>query len=94
MIVKKSVQLWDHVPSLHELQEKASPATDSTIEQFKDGTNLDVYLKYTGLRFYTNGRAFKKDETNIKSEMKYCITDDVPFFPEYEIPDKQHFILI
>lgn len=94
MIVKKSVRLWDHIPTLQELQEKANPEADSTIEQFQDGTNLDVYLKYTGLRFYTNGREFKENELNIKSEMKYCLTDNIPFFPVYDIPDKQHFILI
>lgn len=94
MIVKKSVALWDHVPSLQELQEKANPEADSIVEQFKDGTNLEVYLKYTGLRLYTNGRDFKKDEPNLKSEMKYTITDEIVFFPSYEIPDKQHFILI
>lgn len=94
MVVKKSVQLWDHVPSLQELQDKANPEADNTIEQFKDGTNLEIYLKYTGLRIYTNGRDFRESETNIKTEMKYTITENVPCFPAYEIPDKQYFILI
>ena len=94
MIVKKSIQLWDHIPDLAELREKAVPECDSTIEQFQDGTDLEVYLRYTGLRFYTNGRDFSKDEKNIKSEMKYTITNDQVYFPEYDIPDKDHFILI
>ena len=91
--VKRSVMLWDHVPDLQELRDAAAPE-DSTIETFEDNINIEIYLRYTGLRIYTNGRDFKKDEPNIKTEMKYTITEDVPCFPAYEIPDKQYFILI
>lgn len=94
MIVKKSVQLWDHVPGLDELREQCNPDFDNTIETFKDGTDIELYLRYTGLRLYTNGRDFKHNEKNIRSEMKYTITNDKVHYPEYEIPDKEHFILI
>lgn len=91
--VKRSVMLWDHVPELQELRDAAAPE-DSTIETFEDNINIDIYLRYTGLRIYTNGRDFKKDEPNIKTEMKYLCVDGEISYPDYEIPDKEHFILI
>ena len=94
MIVKKSIRLWDHVPSLEELRDNADPEIDNTIEEFQDGTDLDIYLRYTGLRIYTNGRDFKKDEPNIKTEMKYTVTNNQAYYPDYDLPDKDHFILI
>lgn len=94
MIVKKSVQLWDHVPKLDELREQCNPDFDNTIETFKDGTDIELYLRYTGLRLYTNGRDLKNHEKNIRSEMKYTVTNDTVHYPKYEIPDKKHFILI
>ena len=94
MIVKKSIQLWDHIPSLEELRERADPEIDATIEEFRFTTNLDIYLKYTGLRLYTNGRDFKENEPNIKSEMKYTVSENMASFPDYVIPNKERFILI
>lgn len=94
MIIKKSIQLWDHIPTLEELRERADPECDATIEEFRDTANVDIYLKYTGLRLYTNGRDFKKNEPNIKSEMKYSVVDNMALFPDYVIPDKERFILI
>lgn len=94
MIIKKSIQLWDHIPNLSELRERADPECDATIEEFSDTANVDIYLKYTGLRLYTNGRDFKETELNIKSEMKYPVIDDMVTFPDYAIPNKERFILI
>ena len=94
MIIKKSIQLWDHIPTLAELRERADPECDATIEEFDDTANVDIYLKYTGLRLYTNGRDFKDNEPNIKSEMKYPVIDDMVTFPDYVIPNKERFILI
>lgn len=94
MIIKKSIQLWDHIPTLAELRERADPECDATIEEFRDTANVDIYLKYTGLRLYTNGRDFKENEPNIKSEMKYSIVDNMASFPDYVIPNKERFILI
>ena len=94
MIIKKSIQLWDHIPTLEELRERADPECDATIEEFRDTANVDIYLKYTGLRLYTNGRDFKENEPNIKSEMKYSVVDNMASFTEYVIPNKERFILI
>lgn len=94
MIIKKSIQLWDHIPTLAELRERADPECDATIEEFRDTANVDIYLKYTGLRLYTNGRDFKENEPNIKSEMKYSIVNNMASFPDYVIPNKERFILI
>ena len=94
MIIKKSIQLWDHIPTLEELRERADPECDATIEEFRDTANVDIYLKYTGLRLYTNGRDFKENEPNIKSEMKYSVVDNMVSFPDYVIPNKERFILI
>lgn len=94
IMVKKSIQLWDHIPTLEELRERADPECDATIEQFSDSANVEIYLRYTGLRLYTNGREFKENEPNIKSEMKYTVTDNMAHYPDYLIPDKERFILI
>ena len=94
MIVKKSIALWDHVPSLEELREIIRPCKDLTVEQFPEETNLEFYLKYTGLRIYTNGRDLKEAEPNIKSEMKYVIKSTGIYIPEYVIPSKEHYILV
>ena len=94
MIVKKSISLWDHIPTLEELRERIRPCKDLTVEEFDDLTNLDIYLKYTGLRLYTNGRDLKETENNIRSEMKYCISKSGIYFPEYIIPAKERFILV
>lgn len=91
--IKKSVQLWDHVPELKELREAADPEIDSTIENI-DKNNVELYLKYTGLRIFTNGRDFKAGEKNIRSEMKYYLEGNQTVFPEYVIPEKDRFILI
>ncbi len=94
MIIKKSIQLWDHIPTIEELRERADPECDATIDEFSDTANVDIYLKYTGLRLYTNGRDFKENEPNIKSEMKYSVVDNMVSFPDYVIPNKERFILI
>ena len=94
MIVKKSVSLWDHVPSLDELRERIRPCSAQTVEEFNNENNLEIYLKYTGLRLYTNGRDLHENECNIRSEMKYVLKPDGIYYPDYVIPDKERFILV
>ena len=98
MIVKKSIILWDHIPTLEELKGRIDPDRDATIEEFRDDIDLEIYFKYTGLRLYTNGRDLKENESNIRSEMKYSITfydtDQIIDIPDYIIPSKEHYILV
>ncbi len=89
MKIKKSIQLWDHVPSLDELRARCVPSVDITSAEFADGTDLTIYFRCTGLTISTNG----KDK--YKSEMKYGIDDfGEAHFPEYQLPKRSEFLLI
>lgn len=95
MIIKRSSQPWDHVPSLQELREACDPDKDLTLTSFPEDVDISLYINYTGLRIYSNGRALRKGDTNIKTEMKYIIHDDGDIeYPDYDIPSKTDYILI
>lgn len=88
MIIRKSSALWDHVPTLEELRLASDPESDITVAEFPDEVNIDLYLQYTGLRIFTNGK------NRYKSEMKYRIFDNGEIdYPEYDIPTNTQFIL-
>ena len=95
MIIKKSSALWDHVPTLQELRELTDPDKDPHVASFPDGVDISLYIDYTGLKMYSNGRSERTGSATIKSEMKYIIEDDGEvIYPDYDIPKKGDFILI
>lgn len=88
MIIRKSCTLWDHVPTIEELRLATDPESDVIVAEFPDEVNIDLYLQYTGLRIFTNGK------NRLKSEMKYRIFDSGEIdYPEYDIPSNSQFIL-
>lgn len=89
MKIKKSIQIWEHVPSLEELRARCVPSVDITSAEFQDGTDLTVYFKCTGLTVSTNGK------DRYKTEMKYGIDErGEAHFPEYQLPKRSEFLLI
>lgn len=89
MKIKKSIQIWDHVPSLEELRSRCVPSVDITSAEFPDGVDLTVYFNCTGLTISTNG----KDK--YKSEMKYGIDEHGEVhFPVYAFPKRSEYLLI
>ena len=95
MIIKRSSRPWDHVPSLQELREACDPDKDLTLTSFPEDVDISLYINYTGLRIYSNGRKGRKGETTLKTEMKYIIYDDGNLvYPDYEIDDSSPRILV
>lgn len=88
MIIKKSIGIWDHIPSIDELRELTDPDKDLTATMFDDNADISKYLEYTGLRIFTDGRS------SFKSEMKYIIKNGKKILPAYHIPLKEQFLLI
>ena len=92
MVVKLSSNLWDHLPTLQELREHTDPDKDRVVAKFDDEVDVSLYINYTGLRIYSNGR---KGETTIKVDMKYIIYDDGSLdYPDYEIDESSPRILV
>ena len=95
MVVKLSSNLWDHLPTLQELREHTDPDKDRVVAKFNDEVDVSLYINYTGLRIYSNGRKGRKGETTIKVDMKYIIYDDGSLdFPDYEIDESSPRILV
>lgn len=91
MIIKKSVMIWTHVPSLDEIRRCADPDKDLQCASFEDGIDISLYLDYTGLRIYHNG---SKNSPRYKSEYKYIVEPDGSLtHPEYTFPAREQFIL-
>lgn len=89
MKIKKSIQLWDHVPSLEELRARCDPSVDIVSAEFQDGVDLEIYFRCTGLTVSTNGKG------KYKTEMKYGIDDlGEAHFTDYQLPKRSEFLLI
>ena len=88
MIIKKSIAIWDHVPTLEELQAVTDPDKDLTATTFDDNVDISVYLDFTGLRIFSNGK------DRFRSEMKYILRGSEPELPMYKIPEEDEFLLI
>lgn len=80
--------ILDHVPDLEELRANCDPDKDQLVSTFDEDVDLSLYLRYTGLRIYYNGRS------KYLIEMKYTIEDGERVYPDYELPDRSQYIII
>ena len=80
--------ILDHVPELGELRAGCDPDKDQLVSTFEGDVDLSLYLRYTGLRIYFNGRS------KYLIEMKYTVEDGERIYPDYELPDRSHYIII
>ena len=80
--------ILDHVPELDELRAGCDPDKDQLVSTFEGDVDLSLYLRYTGLRIYFNGRS------KYLIEMKYTIEDGERVYPDYELPDRSQYIII
>lgn len=80
--------ILDHVPELDELRTGCDPDKDQLVSTFEGDVDLSLYLRYTGLRIYFNGRS------KYLIEMKYTIEDGERVYPDYELPDRSQYIII
>ena len=88
-IIQISKVLWDHVPSIEEIKASANPAQDPVQRDTAYIEDIGLYLRFTGLRIFTNGSG------RYRTEYKYYIDKcgDV-HYPGYKIPAESDFILI
>ena len=88
-IIQISKVLWDHVPSIEEIKAAANPAQDPVQRDTAYINDIGLYLRFTGLRIFTNGAG------RYRTEYKYYYDKfgDI-HYPGYKIPAESDFILI
>lgn len=88
-VIKISKVLWDHVPSIEEMKEATDIVQDPVQRDTAYINDIGLYLRFTGLRIFTNGAG------RYRTEYKYYIDScgDI-HYPGYKIPAESDFILI